>query len=235
MKKPTFINSGIYHVYNRGVEKRLIFGDDKDRFRFIHDLYEMNNSLPVLNSKYWLAKKDPYMEVQLPYIRDKLVEILAFCLMPNHYHLLLQQTQDKGIIKFMQKLGTAYTNYFNLKNDRVGPLFQGRFKAVSVQENTHFHHLYNYIHLNPLDLYAPEWRDNKLPNNRDNTDILNFLKNYRWSSYPDFVGLKNFPSVLDMELGFKIIGNSGQYNTNIREWLKDMANHQNDLTDLTLE
>ena len=130
MKKPPFINNEVYHVYNRGVEKRLIFSDDKDRFRFIHNLYEMNNSLPVLNSKYWLAKKDHNMEVRLPYIRDGLVEILAFCLMPNHYHLLLRQAQDKGIVKFMQKLGTAYTNYFNIKNERVGPLFQGRFKAV---------------------------------------------------------------------------------------------------------
>ncbi len=204
MKKPKFVNNEIYHVYNRGVEKRLISGDDKDRFRFIHNLYEMNNSLPVLNSRYWLARKNNNMEVQLPYIREKLVEILAFCIMPNHYHLLLRQVQEKGIVRFMQKLGTAYTNYFNLRNERVGPLFQGRFKAVLIGEDGHLRHLYNYIHLNPLDLSAPEWRENKLNNQQK---ALDFLNNYRWSSYLDYAGKKNFPSVIDKKLGLEIFEN----------------------------
>jgi len=232
MKKPPFINNEVYHVYNRGVEKRLIFSDDKDRFRFIHNLYEMNNSLPVLNSKYWLAKKDHNMEVRLPYIRDGLVEILAFCLMPNHYHLLLRQAQDKGIVKFMQKLGTAYTNYFNIKNERVGPLFQGRFKAVLVQEDEHFRHLYNYIHLNPLDIVAPGWRESKL-NNRQKA--LEFLDSYRWSSYADYTGKKNFPSIIDKKLGLEIFGDTKKYANNIQEWLGNIIKYQDNFNNLTLE
>lgn len=232
MKKPPFVNEEIYHIYNRGVEKRLIFGDDKDRFRFIHDLYEMNNSLPVLNSKYWLAKKDNNMEVQLPYIREKLVEILAFCLMPNHYHLLVRQIQEKGIVRFMQKLGTAYTNYFNLRNERVGPLFQGRFKAILVQEDRHFRHLYTYIHLNPLDLFAPEWRENKL---NDKRKVLDFLGSYRWSSHLDYSGKKNFPSVINKKLGLEILGNKKVYVGNIQEWLGNAEGHLNEYSDITLE
>lgn len=232
MKKPPFVNEEVYHTYNRGVEKRLIFGDDKDRFRFVHNLYEMNNSLPVLNNGYWITRDN--IEVQLQYMqkRDKLVEILAFCLMPNHYHLLLRQVQEGGVVKFMQKLGTAYTNYFNLRNERVGPLFQGRFKAVLVREDSHFRHLYNYIHMNPLDIIAPEWRENKLKNRGQ---ALEFLDNYRWSSYLDYTGKKNFPSVIDKNLGLEIFGNTNKYINNIQEWLGDIEKHQSNFSDLTLE
>ena len=233
MQKPKFLNSEIYHVYNRGVEKRLIFGDDKDRFRFIHNLYEMNDILPVLNSRYWFAKKNNNMEVQLPYIkREKLVDILAFCLMPNHYHILLRQIQDNGIVKFMQKLGTAYTNYFNLRNERVGSLFQGRFKAVWVGEDRHLRHLYNYIHLNPLDLITPEWRENKLD---DKQKALKFLEDYRWSSYSDFIGKKNFPSVINKSLGLEIFGSTGAYSSDIQDWFNDIQKYQSDLIDIILE
>ena len=231
MIKPKFVNNEIYHIYNRGVEKRLIFGSDKDRFRFVHNLYEMNDSSPVLNNGYWIARD---IEVQLRYTkeRDKLVEILAFCLMPNHYHLLLRQTQEKGIVRFMQKLGTAYTNYFNLRNERVGPLFQGRFKAVLIGEDGHLRHIYNYIHLNPLDLSAPEWRENKFSNRQK---ALDFLDSYRWSSYLDYTGKKNFPSVIDKKLGLEIFSNTKNYSENIQEWLGNIEKYEDKLSDFTLE
>ena len=130
--------------------------DDKDRFRFIHDLFEFNDQDSVLNVAYYFNPKS--MEVEHQYFekqrkpRKLLVEILIFALMPNHFHLLLKQKRGGGIVKFMQKLGTGYTNYFNKKYKRVGGLFQGRFKAVLVSEEAHFIHLPFYIHTNPLDL-----------------------------------------------------------------------------------
>ena len=121
MKKPVFINSEVYHIYNRGVEKRKTFLDDKDYFRFIHNLFEFNDDAPAMNLYYKLPQIQSY-EVQLRKIhkierqpRKLLVEIIAFCLMPNHYHILIKQKVDNGIVRFMQKLGTGYTNYFNKK------------------------------------------------------------------------------------------------------------------------
>ena len=235
MKKPPFVNGEVYHVYNRGVEKRDIFNNDKDRIRFVHNLYEMNDAAPVLNSSYWLTKKNQYMEVQLPYIitsRSKLIDIFAFCLMPNHYHLLVRQLKDGGVSKFMQKFGTAYTNYFNLKNERVGSLFQGRFKAVLVKEDIYFRHICHYIHLNPLDLFAPEWRENKLENFKKASE---FLLNYRWNSYPDYAGKKNFPSVINKSLCSRIFGDEQAYQKNLKEWLLNMGESTEDARSLIIE
>lgn len=161
-------------------------------------------------------------EVRLQKIERKprklLVEILCFCLMPNHYHLLVRQRVEDGVTEFMRKLGTGYTNYFNIKRERVGALFQGKFKAVHVSNDRHFLYLPHYIHLNPLDLYQPEWRDQQL---RSATKALVYLSSYRWSSYRDYIGMKNFPSVTqNREL---IFGSrtSEDYRRDIAEWLRD--------------
>jgi len=106
MKKPVFVNDHVYHIFNRGVEKRNIFMDDRDYFRFIHDLYEFNNEEQVANLNYYFNSKSRGVEKR--YVkrdtepRKLLVEVLVFTLMPNHYHLLLRQTRDNGIVKFMQ-------------------------------------------------------------------------------------------------------------------------------------
>jgi len=135
MKRPEFASEEIYHVYNRGVEKRDVFLNEWDYTRFIHGLFEFNDTHPAISSNVKLSarhraqelsntKLQPYPEVQPrgevepPDKRELLVDILAFCLMPNHFHLLLQQKRDNGIVKFMQKLGTGYTMYFNKKYDR---------------------------------------------------------------------------------------------------------------------
>ena len=194
MKKPQFVEDCIYHIYNRGVEKRKTFLDQKDYLRFIHDLFELNDEAPVQNVLYYFDPKS--MEVQPRYIwgkerhkRKLLVEILVFTLMPNHYHLLVKQKAKNGIVRFMQKLGTGYAMYFNQKYERVGALFQGRFKAVRVENDAHFLHLPHYIHTNPLELKyggstSINWKQG-----------IKYLQNYRWSSFPDYIGKKNFPSV----------------------------------------
>jgi len=224
MRKIDFANNEIYHIFNRGVEKRKIFLDDKDYFRFVHDLFEFNDEAPAENIFYKFSEVESY-EVQPRKIprkikgpRKLLVEILVFCLMPNHFHLLLRQKKDGGITKFMQKLGTGYTLSFNGKYKRVGHLFQGAFKAILIDKQNHFLNLPYYVHLNPLDLKFPEWRVRKL---NDHTKAVEFLNNYRWSSHLDYLGKKNFPSITNREFLLDVFGGQDKYKQNIEKWLGD--------------
>ncbi len=195
----------IYHIYNRGVEKRNIFMDDRDRFRFIHDLYEFNDKNPAPNSYYL---KSSEVELRKDRNRELLVEILAFCLMPNHFHLMLRQVSENGITEFMRKMGTGYTNYFNTRNERVGPLFQGKYKATLIQKEGHYSILPHYIHLNPLKILMPNWKEKGV---KDYRKAINFLENYRWSSFQDYTGKKNFPSLINCNFPSEFYGTPGDY------------------------
>jgi putative transposase len=202
VNKETPVTGYIYHVYNRGVEKRPIFSEESDYVRFIHDLFEFNdknsaskfivskNSEGNLPNSEKIKNHEKENEVRKP--RDLLVNLLAFCLMPNHYHLLLKQVKKNGISKFMLKLGTGYANYFNKKYQRIGSLFQGSYKLEIIDNDSYFDHIPNYIHLNPLDLNEPGWRNNEIKNPKK---AIKFLETYRWSSLLDYIGIKNFPSV----------------------------------------
>jgi len=122
MKKPPFLENQIYHIYNRGVEKRDVYIDIQDYAHFIHYLFTLNDEgTSDHNLSRQMSKVQPYSFVESEKKkkpRKLLVEILAFCLMPNHYHLMLRQKADGGIVKFMQRIGTAYTMFFNQKYDR---------------------------------------------------------------------------------------------------------------------
>ncbi len=211
----------IYHILNRGVEKRQIFMDKQDYLRFIHNLYELNNQDRVEttyhnfrdygnNGKIAKVNKKP---------RKPLVDIMAFCLMPNHYHTLLTPRVENGIPRFMQKVNMGYSKYFNQKYVRTGTLFQGRYRNILVTNNTHFLHLPFYIHFNPLDLAYPEWRDNKISNPKK---ALEFLKSYRWSSHLDYLGVKNFPSILNMRPLMEVFGSHNDYQKLVENYLKDI-------------
>ena len=222
MKKPRLVNEQIYHIYNRGVEKRDIFLEENDYFRFIHDLFEFNDRASAEKTYYRkLCEVGPHKvrKSHENHERKLLIEILAFCLLPNHFHLLVRQKVDNGISKFVQKLGTGYSMYFNQKHKRVGPLFQGKFKAILVDKENHFIHLPFYIHLNPLDLIAPEWRNREI---EDYQKALKFLKSYRWSSYLDYIGEKNFPSVTQRDFLLNFFGGQQNYKAQMEQWLKDM-------------
>lgn len=230
------VNNEIYHIYNRGVEKRKIFLEDLDYLRFIHDLFEFNDQNPVLNINYYFNQSSEPMEVGLPYIRQKeprklLVEILSFCLMPNHFHLMVKQKTQNGVTEFMRKMGTGYTNYFNQKYKRVGALFQGKYKSIIIKQDSYFIHLPFYIHLNPLDLIAPEWREREI---KDMKKTAKFLKSYRWSSYLDYIGIKNFPSVTQREFLNDFFEGPKEYKKQTLSWLKEM-DLKEEIKDVILE
>ena len=215
----------IYHIYNRGIEKRRVFMNDKDFLRFIHDLFEFNDTEPVLNlSYYFFRDQEQSIGVKPQYIKKQreprklLVEVLAFCLMPNHFHLLLKQRVEDGIPLFMKKLGAGYTGYFNQKYERVGSLFQGVYKCKLIKSESHFIHLPYYIHLNPLDIEMPEWREGRLKNVKA---AMRYLENYRWSSFPDYIGKKNFPSVTQREFLSKFLAEPKNFKKEIQEWLNN--------------
>ncbi|MEK7480225.1 MAG: transposase [Patescibacteria group bacterium] len=138
--------------------------------------------------------------------RSKIVDIHGWCLMKNHYHLLLSERVEGGLTLFIRKLNVGYANYFNEKYKRVGTLFQGRTKRIRITSDPHFLHILHYIHLNPLDFLgaAKEWRSGRVQNSKA---ARAQLERYRWSSYQDYSGKKNFPSILTMDFMRDALGN----------------------------
>ncbi len=187
MRKIVFAEGEIYHIYNRGTDKRDVFLCPHDRLRFINDLCFMNNANTVTHNGEVLHRhlqcEDP---ITFNHTSVKLVDILAFVIMPNHYHLMLKQRVPHGISAFMHKLGTAYTMYFNRKYPRSGVLFQGRFQAINITKEAHFGYLPFYLHANSLKLY---------PGPSSIPVQMRLLEEYKWSSYRDYAGIDNFPEV----------------------------------------
>lgn len=157
-----YLENGYYHIYNRGVEKRDIFQDYQDYSVFAS--YLKNYLLPKDSKKLqtiisspeygYKEKQKAFKEISLKNFAGE-IELLAYALMPNHYHLLLKQTAADGIDRFMNSLSTRYSIYFNKKYHRVGTLCQGVYKAVSVNKDEQLLHLSRYIHLNPIGADQP--------------------------------------------------------------------------------
>lgn len=218
----------IYHVFSRGVDRRIIFTDNSDYLRFIHNLFEFNDIDPVSNTGHYFSGSK-HIDIASRYInphiiterkpRKLLVDILVFTLMPNHYHLLLKSRFEDGVFKFLRKLNIGYAKYFNIKHDRKGTLFESRYKSILVKKESHLIHLPYYIHANPLDLVMPEWRDRKVRNYKR---AIYFLENYRWSSLSDYLGKQNFPSVTQRDFLLEFFGGPDQHRKDMISWLKEM-------------
>ncbi len=213
MRKVKFAEGEYYHIYNRGVEKRNIFLNGEDYKRFILGLIVFNNQGCFSNirriklQKYNLEEDEKYF-----------VEIVCYCLMPNHYHLVLCQKSEYGISKFMHRVGTGYAKYFNEKNKRNGVLFQGRFKAVHINSDEYLLHLSRYIHLNPLDLLQKDWKEKGLKNRKS---AIEYLKNYEWSSLSYYLDFKKdaLPSI-DSSVITDQFSTPGAYSKFISEWIE---------------
>ena len=178
-----------YHLYSRGVEKRVIFLDKNDYERFIKILFFCNSSKSVV------IRDLPRGLTFGKYINKRgeiLVDIGAYCLMPNHFHLLVRERNEKGISLFMQKLITAYTMYFNDKYGRKGRLFESSYKSIHAADDRYLKYLFAYIHLNPVKLINPEWKENGIKNLEETKKYLN---DYTFSSFADYAG-RNRDSML---------------------------------------
>ena len=206
----------LYHVLNRGVEKRDIFMSDGDRARFVHDLYEFNDSSPANNDR----RLHPMIDIRSQSFgrRDRIVDVHGWCLMGNHYHLLVSERREGGLSLFSRKLNVGYAMYFNEKYKRSGVLFQGRTKKIRITSDAYFLHILHYIHLNPLDFHKDStgWRELRIASTER---ALRHLDSYRWSSFLDYCGTKNFPSVISKELFGDVFKD---YRKSISAYLKDI-------------
>lgn len=210
MRKEVFQNGHYFHVYNRGVDKRKIFMDDSDRRRFVMSLREFNDiHYTSVHTRLQRSGRGLAATTSDPFVR-----ILCYCLMPNHFHLLLEQLVDGGITEFMHRIGSGYTTYFNLKRDRTGRLFEGTFKAVPITSDRQLEHDSRYIHLNPLDFVEPGWKDRGVTDWKKSED---FLESYPWSSCRAYLGLEEHgctdPGILGRTLP------THQYRSFLKAWV----------------
>lgn len=224
-----FTTGDIYHVIVRGVDGRQIFMDDEDRWRGIFSLYEFNNSAPVtIRRQRELRKKFKSTMVTHRFPtpaglggapedrRDKLADILAFVFMPNHVHMLLRQLKADGVSALMQKIGSGYTNFFNSRYSRKGHLFQGAFQARHISGGEYLKTAFVYVHANPLSTIEPGWKEKGI---KDPAAAVKFLEEYRWSSYMDYLGKKNFPSITEREFMTKIFVGPESIKRHVDKWI----------------
>jgi putative transposase len=169
-----------YHIYNRGAHKEPIFIDKSDYYRFLNLLYIANNKRPI--RFYNLKLKNIYS-----YEREKeYVDIIAYCLMPNHFHIAIREKMENSISIFIHKLCTAYSMYFNIKYDHSGTIFQGQYKIKHIGNDDYLRYLIQYIHLNPFGIEEPELM--KSTKNEHLEEVITYSKNYEFSSYRDYLG-----------------------------------------------
>lgn len=204
-----------YHIYNRGTDKRKIFSSKKDYERFVALLYLANDQSVVHMSNY---QGSTLMELLSEPKENTLVDIEAYCLMPNHFHLLIHEKNEGGISTFMHKLSTAYTMYFNRKYNRSGNLFQGRFKAKHADNDNYLKYLIAYIHLNPIALIEPKWKEEGVKNIRK---ASSFLAQYKLSSYNEYLDLKRAENkILERKTLPEYFDNRLSFDQFIKDWLE---------------
>ncbi|MBI2590980.1 MAG: transposase [Candidatus Blackburnbacteria bacterium] len=170
-RKIPLVNGEFYHIINRGSDNRKIFLTERDYKRFLSALFYYQYHGPKPKFSNLSAQK---LQLWKPKEEDKLVNIICYCLMSNHIHLLVQQLKDDGISIFMSQLCNSYTKYFNTKHKRIGPLLQGRFKSVLVGDDYQLLHVSRYIHINPVV-----------------ARMVIRLEDYTWSSFAQYVGSVN--------------------------------------------
>ena len=222
-RKEQFTNNDIHHIVLKAIDGNLLFKDMDDYYRGIFSAYEFNNLKPttirecrrvrnVLKNKLYKGKNPAFEDK-----RDKMVDILCFCLMPSHIHLLLKQNKDDGITKFMSKIGTGLGGYLNKKYSRQGHVFQNRFNAVPIKTDEQLKVTVAYICTNPLSLKYPEWKKIRIENFEE---AHSFLEGYKWSNYPDLIGIKNFPSVTQRDFLLETMGGTEGCRDFVKNWIE---------------
>jgi len=247
-RKEQFVEREFYHIVRKSIDEILLFKNVNDYYRAIFSIYEFNNANPVTIQERRKArtrfKKSIILTNKLDRgrasiqlgeerdKRDKLVEIVTFCLMPTHIHLLLRQLKNEGTREFMSKVGTGYGGYFNRKYQRKGYVFQDRFKTVHIETEEQLRNLFVYVHTNPLSLIESNWKEKGI---EDPKRAIEFLENYKWSSYQDYLGKKNFPSVIEKEFLIEIMGGPEGCKKAVEDWIRYKGEIKKEYINLTLE
>lgn len=187
----------IYHIVNRGIDSKPIFTNKKEHLRAKKtlDFYRYQSSLRF--SHFLALNKDQKKEflIKRKEKSKKIVAIVAYCLMPNHFHLLCQQITRNGISKFMSKFTNSYVRYFNTRYKRKGPLLEGMFKAVRISTESQLIHTSRYIHINPATSYLIKKGE---------------LANYHWSSLREYLKRDEFP-ICETKIIMNHFGNTKDY------------------------
>lgn len=204
-----FVEGEYYHLYNRGNSKQTIFKDAQDHEHFIYLLNVLNTCSRVR------LKRSTFNET----VDDPLVSIGAYCLMPNHFHILITQETEKGISTFMQKVSTAYVMYYNRKYKRTGGLFEGKFKSKYITGDTYLQYLFSYIHMNPLKIIDNAWKRKAkhLPK-----EMFQFLNNYKYSSFNEYFSNEFF--IVNKEAFPEYFPTKESFTKSITTWFNDHEN-----------
>lgn len=173
LRKQIFAPGEYYHLYNRGTERRTIFLDEQDYRHFLFLMYICNTE-----------KSITLRSIGENFDRgETIIDIGIFCLMPNHFHLVVREKIDNGISTYMRKLLTAYSMYFNKKYKRTGKLYEGVFKSIHVAKDTYMKYLYSYTHLNPAKLIDKNWKEKR---SQPTIKLLEFIFEYQYSSLKEY-------------------------------------------------
>ncbi|MBI1974260.1 MAG: transposase [Candidatus Zambryskibacteria bacterium] len=209
LRKIPFVPDEYYHIYSRGSDKRKIFHDNSDYNRFLNILYLSNSDI---NFRF-----DRIEDVYSTERGQRLVSIGAYCLMPNHVHILIKQVAENGISRFMHKLLTAYSMYYNTKYERTGGLLEGKFKAELLDSDNYLKYLFSYIHLNPVKLIEPKWKESGI---RNRNKAIDFLNKYRYSSYQDFMRIdRKEKAILNLEDFPEYFPTKEKFQEEIFDWI----------------
>ena len=219
---------GVYHIINRGVEKRQLFLKPQDYSRFILGLefFNTKESMDLWNLVVTKGGTVPPLDrinqqrQKKKDSKDSIVELLAFALMPNHFHLIVREIVVGGISLFMRKMG-GYSVYFNKQYDRVGPLFQSRYKVVPITTDEQLRVVFSYVHTNPIELFEPGWKEFQV---RKPHQALKKLKEYYWSSYRDYIGVPTFALATQRGFLLDFMGGEEKCLEAMKQWIEYKAN-----------
>ena len=208
----SFVQGEYYHIYNRGNSKQKIFHDKEDYERFIGLIYACNQNGSLRSDE--LEKDQGLLDV---FRAEIIVRIGAYCLMPNHFHILITEVEENGISRFVQKFTTAYVMYYNKKYKRTGSLFEGKFKARHSDSDVYLKYLFSYINLNPVKLIQSDWKEKGI---KDKEKVIKFLNDYKYSSFLDYLDVQRVQNkILDRNYFPKYFPNKESFVEEIFDWI----------------
>lgn len=195
MRTVSFAPGEYYHIYNRGNRRQDIVRGDDDRARLLLSLFLFQHPDPPIQLARTVRRYVRHLVLDIPDLAQRLVELVAFVLMPNHFHSIVREVQPGGISKYMQRFLDGYTKYYNTKYEQTGHMFQGTFQAVHIEDDDQLLYCSAYIHRNPRELSG--WRDRE--------------HEYPWSSFPDYVGTNRWGGLLKPDIVLDQTGRGDQY------------------------